>query len=121
MTNRAGGSVPVYTEDLDLYRFNAPGYPETLATYLQEKYRDKPIGVVISVGSSALDYALRLRTSVWPNVPIVFAAVDKKTADIEHRAGCDGHYGSIDSCRYDKGGSIVAPGHSPASRLWAIN
>jgi len=82
MTNRAGGSVPVYTEDLDLYRFNAPGYPETLATYLQEKYRDKPIGVVVSVGSSALDYALRLRTSVWPNVPIVFAAVDKKTADL---------------------------------------
>ena len=82
MTNRAGGSVLVYTEDLDLYRFNAPGYPETLATYLQEKYRDKPIGIVISVGSSALDYALRLRTSIWPNVPIVFAAVDKKTADL---------------------------------------
>jgi signal transduction histidine kinase len=82
MTNRAGGSVLVYTEDLDLYRFNAPGYPETLATYLQEKYRDKPIGIVISVGFSALDYALRLRTSIWPNVPIVFAAVDKKTADL---------------------------------------
>ena len=82
MTNRAGESVLVYTEDLDLYRFNAPGYPETLATYLQEKYRDKPIGIVISVGFSALDYALRLRTSIWPNVPIVFAAVDKKTADL---------------------------------------
>ena len=82
MTNRAGGSIPVYTEDLDLYRFNAPGYREALATYLQEKYRYKPIGVVTSVGSSALDYALRLRTSVWPNVPIVFAAVDKKTADL---------------------------------------
>ena len=82
MTNSAGGSIPVYIEDLDLYRFNAPGYPETLATYLQEKYRDKPIGVVVSVGSSALDYALRLRTSVWPNVPIVFAAVDKKTTDL---------------------------------------
>jgi signal transduction histidine kinase len=82
MTNRAGGSVPVYVEDFDLYRFNGPGYLESLATFLQEKYRDKPIGVVISVGSAALDYALRLRTSVWPNVPIVFAAVDKKTADL---------------------------------------
>ena len=90
MTNRASGSVPVYTEDLDLYRFKDPGYLQNLATYFREKYRDKRIGAVISVGPSALDYALRLRTSVWPNVPIVFAAVDKKTADLDIVPGVTG-------------------------------
>ena len=90
MTNRAGGSVAVYVEDLDLYRFNGPGYLESLATFFREKYRDKSIGVVTTVGSSALDYALRLRTSIWPNVPIVFAAVDKKTAGLNIIPGVTG-------------------------------
>jgi signal transduction histidine kinase len=90
MTNRAGGSVLVYTEDLDLYRFNGPGYLESLTTYFREKYRDKPIGVIASIGSSGLDYALHFRTSIWPNVPIVFAAVDKKTANLEIVPGVTG-------------------------------
>jgi signal transduction histidine kinase len=90
MSNRVGGSVPVYVEDLDLYRFNGPGYLESLAIYFRDKYRDKPIGVVTTVGSSALDYALRLRTFIWPNVPIVFAAVDKKTGDLNIVPGVTG-------------------------------
>ena len=90
MTNRTGGSVPVYVEDLDLYRFNSPGYLENLATYFREKYRDKPIGVIASIGPSGLDYALHLRASVWPNVPTVFAAVDKKTADLDIVPGVTG-------------------------------
>ena len=90
MSNRVGGSVSVYVEDLDLYRFNGPGYPESLATYFREKYRDKQIGVVTTVGSSALDYALRLRTSIWPDVPIVFAAVDNKTGDLNIVPGVTG-------------------------------
>ena len=90
MNNRAGGSVPVYVEDIDLYRFNGPGYLESLATFFREKYRDKRIGVIASIGSSGLDYALRLRAAVWPNVPIVFAAVDRKTADLDIVPGVTG-------------------------------
>ena len=90
MTNRVGGSVPVYAEDLDLYRFNGPGYLDSLTTYFREKYRDKPIGVIASIGPSGLDYALHLRTSVWPNVPIVFAAVDRKSADLDIVPGVTG-------------------------------
>jgi signal transduction histidine kinase len=83
LDNRAGGSVPVYAEDLDLYRFNGPGYLDTTEKYLEQKYRGKPLGAIIPVGSAGLDYALRIRNSLWPNVPIVFAAVDRKTADLE--------------------------------------
>ena len=90
MTTRAGGSVPVYVEDLDLYRFNGPGYLESLTTYFRQKYRDKTIGVIASIGPSGLDYALHLRTSVWPNVPIVFAAVDRTSADLDIVAGVTG-------------------------------
>lgn len=90
MTNRHAGSVPVYAEDLDLYRFSDSGYLDLTEKYLQGKYRDKPLGAIVPVGSSALDYALRIRSSLWPGVPIVFAAVDRKTADLETVSGVTG-------------------------------
>jgi signal transduction histidine kinase len=75
---RAGSRNPVavYAESLDLARFNSPQYVELLRTYLGEKYRDRPIGVVIALGSTALEVQLRLRAQLWPSVPMVFGAVD---------------------------------------------
>jgi signal transduction histidine kinase len=90
LDNRAGGSVPVYAEDLDLYRFNGPDYLDVTEKYLEEKYRGKPLGAIIPVGSAGLDYALRIRNALWPDVPIVFAAVDRKTADLEPVRGVTG-------------------------------
>ena len=90
LDNRAGGSVPVYAEDLDLYRFNGPGYLDITEKYLAEKYRGKPLGAIIPIGSAGLDYALRIRNLLWPDVPIVFAAVDRKTADLETVPGVTG-------------------------------
>ncbi len=90
MAERAGGSATLYAEDLDLYRFGRPDYLESTEKYFQEKYRNKPIGAIISVGPAALDYSLRLRKSVWPTVPVVFAAVDKKTADLDIVPGVTG-------------------------------
>ncbi len=90
LDNRAGGSVPVYAEDLDLYRFKGPSYLDITEKYLEEKYRGKPLGAIIPLGSAGLDYALRIRNALWPDVPIVFAAVDRKTADLETVAGVTG-------------------------------
>jgi signal transduction histidine kinase/ABC-type uncharacterized transport system substrate-binding protein len=90
LDNRAGGSVPVYAEDLDLYRFNGPGYLDVTEKYLERKYRGKSLGVIIPVGSAGLDYALRIRNALWPEVPVVFAAVDRKTADLESVRGVTG-------------------------------
>jgi signal transduction histidine kinase len=90
LDNRAGGSVPVYAEDLDLYRFKGPDYLDVTEKYLEQKYRGKSLGAIIPVGSAGLDYALRIRNALWPDVPIVFAAVDKKTADLETVGGVTG-------------------------------
>jgi signal transduction histidine kinase len=82
LTTLKPGSPPpiaVYTEVLDLSRFNSPRYEELLRTYYREKYRDKPIGVIVVHGSAALEMLLRLRTELWPGVPVVFAVVDEPT------------------------------------------
>jgi signal transduction histidine kinase len=76
----SGPPVTIYAESLDLNRFNGPGYEEGLQRHFQSKYRDKPIGVVVPIGSAALDYAMRQRAALWPDVPVAFAMVDEPTA-----------------------------------------
>jgi len=77
----AGTGVPVtlYSESLDLSRFGGPDYEASLRNHFAMKYRDKPIGVVVAIGTTVLDYVLRIRTEIWPGVPVVFAMVDEPT------------------------------------------
>src|SRR5262245_26897868 len=70
----------VYSENLDLSRFPSTQHHEVLRTYLQNKYRDTPIGLLVAQGSSALEFVMRSRAELWPAVPVIFAAVDEETA-----------------------------------------
>ncbi len=72
--------IAVYVETLDLGRFKGPQYEEPLRTFLREKYRGKPIGVIVPLGSAALKLLLRLRGELWSGVPVIFAAVDEAAA-----------------------------------------
>jgi signal transduction histidine kinase len=67
----------LYAETLDLSRFNGAAYEETVQRHLQEKYRDKPIGVVVAVGAATLERVLRWREKMWPGSVVVFAMVDE--------------------------------------------
>ena len=75
----ATAPVTIYSEILDLSRFNGQQYEELLRPYLREKYRDKPIGAIVVNGSLALDFVLRMRAEFWPTVPVVFGSVDEVT------------------------------------------
>jgi signal transduction histidine kinase len=70
----------VYIEHLDLGRFRGARFSDAVQAYFREKYRDTPIGVIVALGSSALEFVLPLRGQLWPDVPVVFAAVDKSVA-----------------------------------------
>ena len=71
--------ISVYAEHLDLSRFGGPRHDELLRSYLREKFRARPIGLVVAQGSSSLDFVLRARGELWPGVPVVFAGVDEET------------------------------------------
>lgn len=67
----------LYAEDLDLSHFTGDAYREALRQLLKEKYRDKPIGVVVAVGSDTLELVLQWRAELWPDVPVVFTMIEK--------------------------------------------
>src|SRR5262249_46854757 len=70
-------------EALDPTHFGGDDHQRILANYLREKYSETAIGAVVAVGSAALKFALRFRTTHWPDVPVVFALVDSETAATE--------------------------------------
>ena len=72
--------IAVYVEHLDLVRSSGQRYEEILKTYLREKYRDRPVGVIVTIGPAALTFMLRARSELWPDVPAIFASVDPETA-----------------------------------------
>ena len=80
-TLRASSSEPiaVYAEALDLSRFHDPSHQEIFRRYLQEKYRQKNIGVIVAVGPLALEFMLSARSGLWSTVPLVFSTVDEST------------------------------------------
>ena len=72
----------VYTEFLNSGHFNEPSYDAALHAYIKEKFRTHGISAIISVGSAALDFSLRLRFDLWPHVPIVFITFDEARAGL---------------------------------------
>ena len=77
LNDKATTQISVYTEHLDLNRFSGPRRDDVLRTFLRDKYSETPIGVIVAQGSGALDFVMR--TPLWPDTPVVIAAVDDTT------------------------------------------
>ena len=86
--NKVQPHIVVYGETLDLSQFSESRQEEILRTYVQEKYRDAGLGLVIAVGLSSLQFVNRWRSEFWPEVPVVFGAIDETSAA---RLKLDGH------------------------------
>ena len=67
----------LYMESLDLSRISDTAYDEAAQQHFKEKYRDRPIGVVVAVGAATLERVLRWREKLWAGTPVVFAMVDE--------------------------------------------
>ena len=74
-----GTPISVYSEKLESSHFKGAEYEKLVQVFINEKYRDKPIGVIVAVGQDALRFAQRLRTNL-PAIPIIFTVVDEETA-----------------------------------------
>jgi PAS domain S-box-containing protein len=79
LNTKSAARVSVYSEHLDLSRFGGARHDELQRSYLRDKFSERPIGVVVAQGSSALEFVLRSRAELWPGVPVIFAAVDEET------------------------------------------
>lgn len=72
----ASAHTTLFSESLDLSRFDGEVYDESLRRHFSEKYRDKNIGVIVAIGSGTLELVQRWRNELWPGIPVVFGMVD---------------------------------------------
>src|SRR5262245_58217896 len=82
--------VAIYAETLDLIRSSSSRYKEILTTYLREKYRDIPIGVIVAPGTAALAFMLPARAEIWPEVPAIFVANPAAASEAKSIPGVTG-------------------------------
>jgi signal transduction histidine kinase len=82
--------VAVYAETLDLIRSSSPQYKEILTTYLREKYRGIPIGVIVAPGTAALRFMVPVRAEIWPEVSAIFVANPATAAELGRLPGLTG-------------------------------
>jgi len=73
--------IAIYAETLDLIRYSGSRYEEIVKTYLREKYRDVPIGVIVAPGTAALRFILHARAEMWPEVPVIFVSNPEAAAE----------------------------------------
>jgi signal transduction histidine kinase len=77
--NEAREPVSLYLEYLDRSRFTSPAYQDEQRRHLEAKYRDRPLGAIVGFGGGTLPFAVSLKESAFPNIPLVFGQVDETT------------------------------------------
>ncbi len=70
-----GPAPEIFDEFLDVPRFATSEHLRTMETYLRDKYRAAPPTLLVTAGEEALQFLAEHRRALFPEVPLVYAAV----------------------------------------------
>jgi len=70
----------VHAEFLNSGHLNERDYDLALHAYVKEKFRNHELSAIVTIGLASLDFAVRLRSELWPDLPIVFVTFDETRA-----------------------------------------
>lgn len=72
-----GPELRLFAEFLDAPAFGGQEYEASTATYLRSKYATRKLAAIVAGGGTALEFVLRYRDSLFPEVPVVHVGVDQ--------------------------------------------
>ena len=72
------GRIEIHNEYLDVSRSPDADHQQLQIEFLRRKYSGRRVHLVIAGLSSALDFALKHRSQIFPGAPVVFCAVDHR-------------------------------------------
>jgi signal transduction histidine kinase len=120
--------LELYTEYLDIVRFPLEGYERAVESYLEVKYGNIPLDVVIAIGPVALAFMLERRDRLFQDVPMLFGGVgDESGAELQLPDDVSGQYIDFDTTKtidLAKGLQpyadriVVFTGSAPFDRRW---
>jgi PAS domain S-box-containing protein len=68
--------IEFHSEFLDASRFPGEAQQQRERDFLREKYRERPPDLVIAGGGPALEFLMKYRAAIFPDVPIVHCGVE---------------------------------------------
>lgn len=75
---KSGLNIHTHVEHMDWKNFPNKENLDNLYTSYKSKYKNKQLDIVMTTDDSALEFALRHRNDIFPNVPIVFSGVNEE-------------------------------------------
>ena len=105
-----GQPIQIFSEFLDEPEFGGDRYELTMATYLRDKYAERPLGAVLTLNDTALRFILRYRDRLFPGVPIVYTGATRRLVafDADAPAGCRRGARRVRLCRHRRAGAEMA-------------
>ena len=93
---RVPGEVNFSAGYLEYSRLDDQAYLESEAETLRRQYQSVKLDLIIPVNKPALQFALKHRNKIFPNVPIVFTGVDAELelSDVQNWPGVTGYAAS---------------------------
>ena len=90
---RVPGGVNFLAAYLEYSRLDDQAYLDSEAETLRRQYQSVNLDLIIPVGKPALQFALKHRNEIFPNVPIVFTGVDAdlESSDVQNWPGVTGY------------------------------
>lgn len=83
LQSRPNFAAPLYIEYFDQIRFgDRPTYTQEFVAWLHQKYRDRPIGVIVVVQQRQLQLAAQAPDNPWNDVPVVYGSLGALGVDI---------------------------------------
>jgi signal transduction histidine kinase len=73
--------IEIYNEFLDAVRFDDDRYRRQLGKFLRQKYAGRKIDVIIPALGPSLDFVLKYREELFPDVPTVFSAIEQREVE----------------------------------------
>lgn len=70
-----GVDFELYTEALDVNRFDDPQHRDRFGAYLREKYAEEALNVIVALGPASLGFLTERTADLFSDVPIVYAGV----------------------------------------------
>jgi signal transduction histidine kinase len=85
-----GSAVQYYSEYLESDQFPGELQAQILHDYLQQKYAELPIDVVVAAGDATFEFLLRFRRTLFPRASLVFIGNPPLSADTGMGPGITG-------------------------------
>jgi hypothetical protein len=112
------GSIEYYSEYLETNRFPGEDQAKTLRDYLERKYAERPLDVIIAGADAPMEFFRKYRNELFANTPIVFTAQSPPEQELKAWPGMTG---IVNHQSYQENVDLALRLHSDTEKVFIVS